>query len=165
MPARTQPLLQCRVDAGLPAVACGAKLLHHIVRKADGDAFLGGGSLRSAHAQFALQGGRQFSGRLQRPQRRVGERGHFAAGFSQASGSGHTCMVATYRMHRKLSEIPAPRHQIAQQRREVAQVGGDQVADFAAAFHVGLNVALHQRACPAAASWERSPRDARPTKF
>ena len=55
MPARTQPLLQCRVDAGLPAVACGAKLLHHIVRKADGDAFLGGGSLRSAHAQFALQ--------------------------------------------------------------------------------------------------------------
>jgi hypothetical protein len=57
--------LQCRVDAGLPAVAGGAKLLHHIARKADGDAFLGGGSLRSAHAQFALQGGRQFSGRLQ----------------------------------------------------------------------------------------------------
>ena len=39
-------------------------------------------------------------------------------------------------------EIPAPRHQIAQQRREVAQARGDQVAHFAAAFPIRVGTAL-----------------------
>ena len=42
-------------------------------------------------------------------------------------------------------KIPAPRHQVAQQRREVAQAGGDQVAHFTAAFHVALPGALHRQ--------------------
>lgn len=42
-------------------------------------------------------------------------------------------------MHKKLMEIPTPRHQRPQQRRQVAQAIGDQVAHLAAAPTLGLD--------------------------